>query len=304
MDSEAPKRVAREATTMPWFRALARLGYVSSGIVHALIGVIALIVALGGDAATDQTGALRAIAALPLGFTLLWIIAAGFFALAAWKIGEGILVRGDSDLKKWGGRVGQWCQAVVFAAFGAVAAAIALGARLSSEQAAEKASRGVLDISGGTFLLIAVGIGVGATGISFLSMGVRRSYRTRVSVPVGALGRLVDILGIVGFVAKGVALAAMAVLLVIAAVRDEAATAGGLDGALAALLGLTLGPVLVASIGIGFIAYGVFCLFRARYARLSPDPARHASRRTSSLENRRTPAGSPHVRSGNDTRHG
>ncbi len=268
MDTEAPKRAAREATTMPWFRGLARLGYVSSGIVHALIGVIALIVAFGGDAATDQTGALRAIAALPLGFTLLWIIAAGFFALAAWKIAEGILVRGDGPLKKWGGRVGQWGQAVVFAALGTASAAIALGARLSSERAAEQASRGVLQFPGGTFLLIAAGIGLGVTGVSFVSMGVRRSYRTQVSVPDGSLGRIVDGLGIVGFIAKGIALIAIAVLLVIAAIRDEASTAGGLDGALAALLGLALGPLLVASIGLGFIAYGVFCVFRARYAHL------------------------------------
>lgn len=268
MDTDAPKRVAREAKTMPWLRGLARLGYVSSGLVHALIGIIALIVALGGDAATDQTGALRAIAALPLGFALLWIIAAGFWALAVWKVIEGVLARGGNALKKWGARIGQWGQAAVFAALGTIASAIALGARLSSERAAEQASRGVLQIPGGTFLLIAVGIGVGITGVSFVWMGVRRSYRTQVSVPDGALGRLVDTLGIVGFIAKGIALAAIAVLLVIAAVRDEARTAGGLDGALGALLELMLGPLLVAVIGVGFIAYGVFCFFRARYARL------------------------------------
>jgi hypothetical protein len=268
MDTEAPKRVAREATSQPWFRGLARLGYVSSGIVHALIGVIALVVALGGDAATDQTGALRAIAAFPLGFTLLWIIAAGFFALAAWKIAEGVLVRDENPLKRWGARVGQWGQAVVFAALGTVSSAIALGARLSSERAAEQASRGVLQIPGGTFVLIAVGIGVGVTGISFVSMGVRRTYRTQVSVPDGPLGRVVDALGIVGFLAKGIALVAIGVLLVVAAVRDEASTAGGLDGALAALLELAYGPLLVATIGVGFLAYGAFCFFRARYARL------------------------------------
>ncbi|WP_458041220.1 MULTISPECIES: DUF1206 domain-containing protein [Bacteria] len=268
MDTDAPKRVAREATTVPWFRGLARLGYVSSGIVHGLIGAIALIVARGGDAVSDQTGALRAIAVLPLGFTLLWIIAAGFFALAVWKIAEGVLVYRENPVQRWGGRVGQWGQAAVFAVFGTVAAAIALGAQLSSERAAEALSGGVLRIPGGAFLLVGVGIGVGITGVSFLGMGVRRSYRTQVSVPDGWLGTLVDALGIVGFVAKGIALIAISVLLVIAAIRDEASTAGGLDGALGALLALALGPLLVGAIGVGFIAYGIFCFFRARYARL------------------------------------
>ena len=44
--------------------------------------------------------------------------------------------------------------------------------------------------------------------------------------------------------------------------------AGGLDGALRALLALAYGPLLVGAVGVGFIAYGFFCLFRARYARL------------------------------------
>ena len=31
------------------------------------------------------------------------------------------------------------------------------------------------------------------------------------------------------------------------------------------------GPLLVGVVGVGFVAYGVFCLFRARFARLDPE---------------------------------
>jgi hypothetical protein len=60
------------------------------------------------------------------------------------------------------------------------------------------------------------------------------------------------------------------ILLIFASFSSDADTAGGLDGALQALLALDLGPLLVAVVGAGFIAYGVFCLFRARFAHLSP----------------------------------
>lgn len=268
MDRAAPRRAAREAADTTWFRLLARAGYGASGLVHLLIGVIALIVAFGGDATPDQSGALRAIAGMPFGFAVLWTVAVALWALGAWKIVEGILVRGTPPLRRWMRRLGQWGQGVVFAAIGGIAAAVAMGARVSSEEATEAVSRGVLRVPGGVYVLAAAAIVVGAVGISFLVMGLRRSYRTQVRVPDGALGAAIDVLGVVGFVAKGVALAAVGVLLVIASIRGEAKTAGGLDGALTALLRLSLGPVVVGTIGAGLIAYGVFCFFRAKYARL------------------------------------
>ncbi len=93
MDSAAPKRVAREAEQNAPFRAMARAGYAANGIVHILIGAIALVVAFGGDGATDQSGALMAVAAVPLGFVLLWFIAIALCALGLWQVMEGILVR-------------------------------------------------------------------------------------------------------------------------------------------------------------------------------------------------------------------
>ena len=58
------------------------------------------------------------------------------------------------------------------------------------------------------------------------------------------------------------------VLVVIAAIRVEPDTAGGLDGAVSALMALPAGPFLAALVGLGFLAYGVFTVFRARFARL------------------------------------
>ena len=47
-----------------------------------------------------------------------------------------------------------------------------------------------------------------------------------------------------------------------------ASQAGGLDDAFDALHALFPGPLLVGLVGVGFIAYGLFLFFRARYARL------------------------------------
>lgn len=266
--SDSAKDAAREARESPALRLLARGGYAANGVVHLMIGAIAVVIAVGGRGESDQAGAFTAIASAPLGFAALWTMALLLAALGLWHAVAGIAVSRRSDVKKWGVRISEWGQAVIFVALGVIAAAVALGARPDADETAQEASRGVLDIPGGAWLLAAVGVGIIIGGISFVVMGVRASFRTKLSLPGGGLGRSVVALGVVGFVAKGVALGVVGVLLLIAAVRVDASTAGGLDGAVRALLDVFAGPLLVGFVGAGFVAYGLFCLFRARYARL------------------------------------
>lgn len=267
------KQAARAAESRTPVRVLARSGFAANGVVHLIIAIIILAIAGGGDGDGDQTGAMKAIASAPLGFVALWILAAGLCALGVWHVLEGILMRAPEDdakgeTVKWGRRVGEWGQAAIFIALGVLAASVALGARPDSEEAAEGASRGLLSLPGGPLVLGAVGLGVGICGVAFVVMGIRRSFRQKVRMPSGPGGRALTILGVVGFVAKGVALAIVGILVLIAALRVDPDVAGGLDGAVDALLALTYGPWLVGAIGVGFLAYGVFCLFRARFARL------------------------------------
>lgn len=280
------RRVAREAKKAPALRYLARGGFAANGIVHILIGVIVLVVAFGGDGETDQAGAFMAIAAAPLGFAVLWVLAVALWALGVWHLLEGILARPNGSAKsppmidgvvtdkavrkasKWGVRVSEWGQAVVFVALGAIAASVALGARPDADTTAQDISRGVLVIPGGVFVLGAAGLGIAIGGVAFVAMGVLRSFEKKMSIPSGSLGDAVKTLGLVGFVAKGVALLILGILLLVAAVKVDPDAAGGLDAAIAALLALPYGPWLAGAIGAGLVVYGVFCVFRGRYADL------------------------------------
>src|SRR6478735_7768667 len=55
------KSAARAATDSPVFRTIARIGYVVLGIVHIVIGAIAVSVATGGAGEADQGGAMEKI---------------------------------------------------------------------------------------------------------------------------------------------------------------------------------------------------------------------------------------------------
>ena len=72
--------------------------------------------------------------------------------------------------------------------------------------------------------------------------------------------------GIAGYIAKGIALAFVAILFLIAAVTGTPDEATGLDGAMRKLTELPGGSLPLLVIAVGFAAYGVYSLARARFA--------------------------------------
>ncbi|MCR8672145.1 DUF1206 domain-containing protein, partial [Agrococcus sp. HG114] len=63
-------------------------GQTANGLVHVLIGGIALGVAVGAGGTPDQSGAMGALGATPLGGLALWTVAAALLGLAlhAWVL--------------------------------------------------------------------------------------------------------------------------------------------------------------------------------------------------------------------------
>lgn len=268
MSRSPAKRAARDVASSTPMKVLARAGFVANGVVHLMMGVLVLVVAFGGDSQADQSGAMRAIAVVPAGFVVLWLLAIALWALGAWYLVEAYLARGSGG-KKWGERLGGWVKAAVYLILGAISAAIALGARPNSDRSAEDVTTALLTMPGGVFVLGATGLVIGIVGGAFVFIGAASRFRKQLDPPSGVLRPIVMITGVVGYIAKGIALAIIGILLLVAAVKVEPSTAGGLDAALAALLRLPYGPWLVAATGIGLIAYGLYCFFRARYAKLN-----------------------------------
>lgn len=262
------RRLARRAESKTALRGLARAGYAASGAVHILVGILVLVVTFGGEGIADQGGAFLAIAAAPLGFAALWVIAVALCALGVWHALEAVLVRREHRLQTWGMRISEGSQALVFVALGLIAAAVALGARPNADRTAQDVSRGVLVIPGGPIILGLVGLTVGIIGVSFVVMGVLRSFENKVDLPDGPWGAFLKTLGVVGFIAKGIALFAVGILVLVAALRTDPSASGALDAAITALLEMPFGPPVAIVVGVGLIIYGVFLGFRARYARL------------------------------------
>ena len=113
--------LAREASNSTVLQLLARLGFAVNGLLHILIGVIAITVAIGaGGGSADQSGALGQLASSPGGVFLLWTVVVGLFALGLWLIISAFIMRGDPK-RKWSRRLTNLAKAIVYFAIGATA---------------------------------------------------------------------------------------------------------------------------------------------------------------------------------------
>lgn len=75
-------------------------------------------------------------------------------------------------------------------------------------------------------------------------------------------------LGLVGYVAKGLALGLVGVLVIVAVFQADPQKAAGLDGALKTLGSQPFGTVLLVLMGLGIAVYGLYSFVMARDAKM------------------------------------
>lgn len=264
---EARRAVSR-AENSKALTTIARIGFAGSGLMHLLMGYLAIRVAYHRGGESDQSGAFAQMMKLPGGMVLLWITVVGLAALALLLLLQAALGIGSSSKKRWIRSLVSFGKGVAYAALTSTALALALRKPANSSTTAQHASGTLLSLPGGQGLLIAVGIATAGIGVYFIYKGALKKFHEDISVPTGRFKHAVDGLAMTGYIAKGIAIVALGVLLVVAAIHVDPQDATGLDGALKALTALPLGGAILVMIGIGLIAYGIYSFVRAKLARL------------------------------------
>jgi hypothetical protein len=262
MNAGEVRYAAQRAENQDALLMAARVGYAVNGVLHLLIGWIALSLAwgLGASQSADQSGALGTLASNTFGRVLLWIAVVGWLGLGLWHLLQAVISRGDAkDRLKYAAK-GATYLAVCWLAF-----EFARGSSSSSSEQTADFTGSLMSQPFGTALVILVGLVIIGVGIYHIHKGWKKKFLADL---VEHPGEAVEKLARFGYIAKGVALIVVGGLFGIAALENDPEEATGLDGALKTLLDAPAGQWLVTLVGLGFIAFAIYSFVRAKKARI------------------------------------
>jgi Domain of Unknown Function (DUF1206) len=263
---------ARSAGQSDWVERAGRIGLVAKGVSYALIGVLALQVALGQRRQTsDRQGVLRQLATESWGPWALGALAVGFAGYALWRFVDAALDRqGDgTDAKGLAKRAKAFGVGVIYVASAAAAVSLLMSDKPSGGNEKQETAR-ALEWPGGRWIVLAVAAGFVAAGLYNVYRGATQKFRERLERGRmnGHVERWAVASGVTGHIARGVVFGLVGVFLGRAAIEYDPSEAVGIDGALAKLAHQPFGPLLLGAVAAGLVAYAVYCLVEARYRRI------------------------------------
>ena len=258
--------VATQVEDHPALQAGARVGYVVIGVLHLLIAWIALQIAwFASGRSADQSGALQTVSANPAGRWALWLGVAGFLALGLWQLASALAVRTRGQSARWGVKAKGISKAVLYLVLGWTCLSFARGQPASSKTQSADFTATLLQHNGGRALVAVIGAVIIGVGGYHVVKGWTRKFLQDLSEHPGTLATRA---GVVGYIAKGIALVVLGVLFAAAAVQNSPNKATGLDGALRSMRQQAFGSWLLTVVALGIGAYGLYSFARARYARV------------------------------------
>lgn len=256
-----------------WTVWATRMGYAAKGVVYGLVGLLALLVAIGlAEQAAGSFEVFELIGALPLGRALLVTMALGLLGYAALSLAgavreRGTLVDGGRSLVL---RATDAVTAVIYLGLTVTALRLAVEPSYRGDRLGERLAHLAFDTPYGAWAVGAVGVGLLALGAYLLWRAATQPSGE--SLDRRLLGeraqRWVDVLGRVGRGARGLFFALAGLLVIDAARRTDASQVRDVGEALGALSRQRAGPLLLGLVAVGFMAYGGYQLVKARYRRL------------------------------------
>ncbi|MGZ4770268.1 MAG: DUF1206 domain-containing protein [Ilumatobacteraceae bacterium] len=277
----AENPVGRLTAQHPGAVKICRAGWFAKGVVYVIAGILALSVAAKasgwsnspttGNQEASPTGAIKTVAGSGGGVLLLWLLALGMLIYAMWRVVSALLP-GGHDAKARAHRIGYLASAVIYTTF--AISAIALARRTQTDPNGNKKvtdiTASMMTHTAGRLVIGVLGVIVMAVGLYRLSKGVKLDVADELDLSGMSAARITwsKRLGAVGEIGRGIGIGLVGFFLLRSAMTYDANEATGLDGALRRVATSGLGVFVVVVVGIGFAAYGIFCLATFTHRRL------------------------------------
>ena len=271
---QAGTSAVKRAAANPVVELLERLGYVARGALYAVMGLLALGIAVGvgGGQTTDLSGSLVFLIGNPLGKVVLIAFAIGLAAYSLWGFIRAIfdpLHRG-SDASGYLARLGFVTSALSYGAIVIFALQILGGSSAASGDSTQKTIASILTHPAGGWVTAIIGVAAILVGLGQFLEAYRATFAKDLKgAEMSASERDVVVkLGRFGMFARGVIFLVIGWFLVQAGLHHDASQVQGFGGAFQFLLGQPFGRVLLGIVALGFVALGLHSFACARWIRL------------------------------------
>jgi hypothetical protein len=271
---QAGRKAVKRAAANPLLELLERLGYLVRGALYAVMGLLALGIALrvAGGQTTDLSGSLVFLVSNPFGQLVLIVVTVGLAAYSLWGFTRAIYdpLRRGSDAGGYAARLGFVSSAVSYAAIVFFALQVLVGSGRATGDSTQKTIAAILTHPGGGWLTAIIGLVAIVVGLGQFLEAYRATFKEDLKgADMSASERNVVIgLGRFGMFARGVIFLVIGWFLVQAGLHHDAGRVQGFGGAFVFLLGQPFGRIVLGIIALGFVALGLHSLACARWIRL------------------------------------
>ncbi|MFI6583789.1 DUF1206 domain-containing protein [Embleya sp. NPDC050493] len=277
----AAKAAGRQAADSKVMVGLARAGLAARGLLYIIVGAIAVQIAFGDkNQEADRGGAVEEIGNKPFGEAMLWVLVVALIGMCLWRLVEAAFGQAAPDGDKVGKRLMSLGRAIFY---GFVVASLIRTLTASDSGGGKGQDQGgssnktskdltakALDWPGGRYLvglagLVLIGFGIGMA-VRYALRKFREKLNTGEMSPLQR--RVVDLLGMIGGVSRGVVFAAAGVFVLVAAVKFDPKRAKGVDETLRSFADTPMGPALLVVIALGLVVFGLYSFCEARWRRV------------------------------------
>ncbi|MBK1622873.1 DUF1206 domain-containing protein [Afifella marina DSM 2698] len=249
-----------------------RGGYAARGVVYLVVGILAVLAAVGSTQAENTRGALLEILTQPLGDVLLAVVGIGLAAFGLWRFAQSIGDLDDhgSDAKGLLLRFFLFCSGVIHMGLAAFVVSLLFAIGGGGGGSGDPTSGWLTWLFGQAWgrwvalglCLVPVGI-----GLAHLYKGWSAGYEKYLDLDRDKM-KMVRPVCSLGLIARGVIFIVIGVLAFYAGGIYDASSAPGLEDALSYIQGLPFGTLLLLLVALGLVAFAGYCFVEAAYRRI------------------------------------
>ncbi|QOD61892.1 DUF1206 domain-containing protein [Polaribacter haliotis] len=248
-----------------------KLGIITKGIIYSLVGILTLLAALNvGGEVSGKNQVVQFLGNQIFGKILLIIIAIGLIFYSIWRLYSAFFDGKNEGSDKSGifKRIGYFFSGTIYGtlAYSISAKIINLESSGSSKNTAVEA---LINNEGGLYLLYVISIVLFCVGCYQFYKGYSGKFLNDIKKTNHSnYPKILEKTGKYGHISRGISFAIFGFFVSVAAYEKDASAIKGIQEMFSFLREFSWGNMLMGFMATGFICYGVYQYFLARYSKV------------------------------------